>query len=113
LKRRPIANTELDMSMKIIAGLSAGLALAFAASAAMSKDAPYRCADGTRFTARFDNSGTGQVTLSFGGASAPLVLPQAMSADGGRYTDQSTEFWIKGKSARFTRGSEVTTCSTR
>jgi membrane-bound inhibitor of C-type lysozyme len=35
------------------------------------------------------------------------------SADGGRYADGGIEFWIKGKTAKFTRGGAVTECRAR
>jgi membrane-bound inhibitor of C-type lysozyme len=41
------------------------------------------------------------------------MLPQALSADGGRYADGDMEFWIKGKTARLTRAGVATDCATK
>ncbi|WP_114188474.1 MliC family protein [Microvirga aerophila] len=40
------------------------------------------------------------------------TLPQAISADGGRYTQGDVEFWIKGDGATLTRAGKSTTCRT-
>lgn len=54
-----------------------------------------------RLAARFDPEPANTVTLNFG--EAPLVLTQAMSASGARYTDKfNNEFWNKGQEARLT-----------
>jgi membrane-bound inhibitor of C-type lysozyme len=83
-------------------------------SSAFAADAAYRCADGTALGAVFSTPGpTGSVQLRFGRKGAPVTLPQAPSADGGRYTDGGTEFWIKGKTARLTRAGASTECKTR
>ena len=37
---------------------------------------------------------------------------QVPSADGGRYQDDVTEFWIKGQTARLTRAGATTECTT-
>jgi membrane-bound inhibitor of C-type lysozyme len=42
-----------------------------------------------------------------------VVLPQVLSADGGRYADNAIEFWIKGNTARMTRAGATTECKTR
>jgi membrane-bound inhibitor of C-type lysozyme len=42
------------------------------------------------------------VRLTFAGKGGNVSLPQAPSADGGRYADSGVEFWIKGKTARLT-----------
>ena len=72
----------------------------------------YHCADGTRLTAVFSapGAGPGSARLSFSDGSSVLTLPQVLSADGGRYADERTEFWIKGNGARLTRAGVVTTC---
>jgi membrane-bound inhibitor of C-type lysozyme len=73
----------------------------------------YDCADGTRLTATFSapGDGPGSARLSFSDTSSVITLPQVLSADGGRYADGPTEFWIKGNGARLTRAGVTTTCS--
>lgn len=93
--------------------LAASALLLHGSAAWAGPNVRYRCSDGTRITAVFDNSGTGSVTLTFGRGTPSLTLPQAMSADGGRYTDQATEFWIKGRGAKLTRGGKAVTCNAR
>jgi membrane-bound inhibitor of C-type lysozyme len=84
------------------------------ASSAFAADAAYRCADGTALRAVFSAPGpTGSVQLTFARKGAAVTLPQAPSADGGRYADGGTEFWIKGKTARLTRAGATTECKTR
>jgi membrane-bound inhibitor of C-type lysozyme len=41
------------------------------------------------------------------------MLPQALSADGGRYAGGDMEFWIKGNMARLTRAGAATDCTTK
>jgi membrane-bound inhibitor of C-type lysozyme len=53
----------------------------------------------------------GSVRLVYAGASTGTTLPQALSADGGRYVQGDVEFWIKGKGATLTRGGRSTTCT--
>ena len=90
------------------------LALAGPVSSASAAEAAYRCADGTAVRAVFSAPGpTGSVRLTFAGKGANVTLPQAPSADGGRYADSGMEFWIKGKTARLTRAGAVTECNTR
>jgi membrane-bound inhibitor of C-type lysozyme len=55
---------------------------------------------------------TGTVALTFE-TGETITLPQAMSADGGRYADKGVEFWIKGKNATLTRDGDSETCSTK
>lgn len=98
--------------MKAMIVAVAAMAAVLATQAAVAKAVGYRCADGSRVAAAFDNSGGGRVSLSFG-KGAPVVLPLVISADGGRYADQSMEFWIKGKGATLTRNGSSTTCVTR
>ena len=45
----------------------------------------------------------GSVKLVYTGSSTETTLPQALSADGGRYTPGDVEFWIKGNGATLTR----------
>ena len=92
-------------------GALAALALAAKLAGAAEVTAHYACSDGSRLVATFVTSpdAAASVTLQLPGGKT-LSLPQAMSADGGRYTDGKTEFWIKGKGATFTRGGGEVTC---
>jgi membrane-bound inhibitor of C-type lysozyme len=54
----------------------------------------------------------GSVKLIYAGSSTERTLPQALSADGGRYMRGDVEFWIKGKGATLTRAGKATTCRT-
>jgi membrane-bound inhibitor of C-type lysozyme len=74
----------------------------------------YTCADGTKLQATFSPPGTsmGSVKLVYSGSPSGMVLPQAVSADGGRYTEGNVEFWIKGRGATLTRAGRSTTCRT-
>ncbi|MFD0465857.1 MliC family protein [Microvirga aerilata] len=47
--------------------------------------------------------------LVYAGSSTE-TLPQAISADGGRYRQRNVEFWIKGNEATLTRAGKSTTC---
>ncbi|MCB8820888.1 MliC family protein [Microvirga rosea] len=91
--------------------LSAALATTGAEAAA--KPVSYACADGTRLQATFRTAGTaaGSATLVIDGSSSRMVLPQALSADGGRYAKGDVEFWIKGQGATLTRAGSPTTCA--
>jgi membrane-bound inhibitor of C-type lysozyme len=81
---------------------------------ALATEASYRCADGTAVKAVFSTPGpSGSVQLTFARKAKPVVLPQALSADGGRYADGDMEFWIKGKTARLTRAGAATDCATK
>ena len=83
-------------------------------SSAFAAEAAYRCADGTSVRAVFNTGAPlGSVQLKFAGRGRTVSLPQALSADGGRYADGNMEFWIKGKTARLTRAGAVTECKTR
>jgi membrane-bound inhibitor of C-type lysozyme len=105
------------MTRTLALGLAAALSLASLAAPpsaeAKTIKARYRCADGSSVAATFDTpaAGLGQVTLATGGK--VMVLPQAMSADGGRYADDSVEFWVKGRGATFTRDGQPLSCQTR
>jgi membrane-bound inhibitor of C-type lysozyme len=85
--------------------------LAFAGPV-LATEVRYACASGTRLTATFPTprATNGSVTLVFAGSLQKAVLPQVPSADGGRYADAHTEFWIKGRSATLTRAGILTTC---
>lgn len=74
----------------------------------------YTCADGTKLQATFSPLSTspGSVKLVFAGSSTETTLPQALSADGGRYIQDDVEFWIKGEGATLTRAGNSTTCRT-
>jgi membrane-bound inhibitor of C-type lysozyme len=93
------------------------LFLVGAASGAVAQDPKpvhYTCADGTKLQAIFSPPSTsiGSVKLVYAGSSTETTLPQAISADGGRYTQGDVEFWIKGKGATLTRAGKSTTCRT-
>jgi membrane-bound inhibitor of C-type lysozyme len=92
----------------------AWLALLISLSSAPAAEATYRCADGTRLRASFSAPDQpGSARLNFVGQRPPVILTQAPSADGGRYADINTEFWIKGRTARLTRAGAPTECKTR
>ena len=81
-------------------------------SAQEPKPVPYTCADGTKLQATFSppSASLGSVKLVYAGSPAETTLPQAISADGGRYTHGDVEFWIKGTGATLTRAGQATTC---
>lgn len=86
------------------------VAFAAATPAAMAAEpVHYVCADKTEFSATFQTS-PGAAELVFAGSGEKMSLPQAPSADGGRYVKGDTEFWIKGRDATLTRGDRKTTC---
>jgi membrane-bound inhibitor of C-type lysozyme len=72
----------------------------------------YTCLDGTKLQATFSAPSTsvGSIKLVYAGSSTETTLPQAHSADGGRYTRGDVEFWIKGNGATLTRAGKSTTC---
>lgn len=84
------------------------------AAAQDTKPLHYTCADGTKLQATFSPPGAsmGSVRLVYSGSLSEMVLPQAVSADGGRYTKGDMEFWIKGRGATLTRAGKPTTCRT-
>ena len=93
------------------------LYLVGAATGAVAQDRTpvhYTCADGTKLQATFSPPSTsmGSVKLVYAGSSTEMTLPQALSADGGRYTEGDIEFWIKGKGATLTRAGKSTICQT-
>jgi membrane-bound inhibitor of C-type lysozyme len=82
------------------------------AAAQEPKPVHYTCADGTKLQVTFSrpSASMGSVKLVYVGSRAETTLPQAISADGGRYTRGDVEFWIKGKRATLTRAGKATTC---
>jgi len=72
------------------------IGLVEASGAAYATEARYDCAGGARVTAQFSppDAAHGQVALTFDGSGSKIILPQARSADGGRYAGDGTEFWI-------------------
>ena len=89
----------------------AWLILIWPVSLASAAEVAYRCADGTVLRAAFSTPGrTGSVRLTLDGQGRPVILPQALSADGGRYIGSEIELWIKGKMARLTRAGVTTEC---
>lgn len=93
-------------------GLAVLAIFAVATTASFATEASYSCDGGTRLVAIFSPVGTtpGNVELLFAGQDGDLVLPQAVSADGGRYADADNEFWIKGNSATLTQHGKAETC---
>ncbi len=77
-------------------------------------EAHYECATGTRLSATFSapTVSPGSVILVFSGARRLIILPQVVSADGGRYANSDMEFWIKGKEATLMHGGKRETCHT-
>lgn len=75
-------------------------------------EAHYECSTGTRLSATFSapTVSPGSVILVFAGARRLIILPQVVSADGGRYANSDMEFWIKGKEATLTREGKRETC---
>ncbi|MBZ6075014.1 MliC family protein [Microvirga puerhi] len=94
----------------IVIGLL-GSSAALAAPNAVS----YACADGTRLKVVFSlvQNGPGSVKLKFAGTAPETILPQVISADGGRYSKGMLEFWIRGRNATLTRQGKATTCKVR
>ena len=95
--------------------LGALVLLVGSATPALAIEATYECSAGTRLTADFSRPGVspGNVVLVIAGGSGKITLPQLMSADGGRYANDTMEFWIKGRSATFTRGGKSETCQSK
>jgi len=95
--------------------VAAVAALAISGTGAQATEAQYECSGGTRLTAQFSPPGMakGQVELTFDGSGQKITLPQVISADGGRYANDSIEFWIKGQSATLTRDGNRETCNTK
>jgi membrane-bound inhibitor of C-type lysozyme len=101
--------------LKIVAaGLSVGAAIFAFAAPARAAQAQYTCSGGGKLIADFStpDANKGEVKITFG-TGRELTLPQALSADGGRYADADIEFWIKGRSATLTMKGVKETCATR
>jgi membrane-bound inhibitor of C-type lysozyme len=81
--------------------------------AAYATEAHYHCTGGARVAAQFSppNGAHGQVALNFDDSKSIIILPQATSADGGRYVGDGIEFWIKGRNATLKRGGTSETCA--
>jgi membrane-bound inhibitor of C-type lysozyme len=81
---------------------------------ANATEAHYHCSGDTKLTARFSPPSltNRRVELTFE-TGRKITLPQALSADGGRYANDSLEFWIKGRNATLTMNGAKETCSTR
>lgn len=90
------------------------LAILTCGGSADATEAHYRCRGGARLTARFSPPGVpnGRVELTFD-TGRELILPQVLSADGGRYANAGIEFWIKGRGATLTMNGVRETCLTR
>ena len=82
---------------------------------ASATEASYLCGGGMQLTAAFSSpsESLGRVVLKIAGSPHKIVLPQVMSADGGRYSNQDIEFWIKGREATLMRNSGSETCHSR
>jgi len=102
------------MMLMRMAASTLGLLVA-AATPALAIEASYECSAGTRLTADFSRPGISpsNVVLAISGAPSKITLPQVMSADGGRYANDTMEFWIKGRSATFTRSGKSETCQSK
>jgi membrane-bound inhibitor of C-type lysozyme len=95
-------------------GLAAALAApGLAAADGAAKSFAYQCEDGTRLTASFSppEQAEGSARIAFADGET-TVLPQAVSADGGRYVKDDVEFWIKGRGAMLTIAGKTTNCET-
>lgn len=92
------------------AALAACMVVA-ATGSAFSTEASYTCSDGTHVKAVFSppDQSPGSVVLQIAGA-GEVTLPQAVSADGGRYANDQMEFWDKGATATFSRDGNSVTC---
>lgn len=93
--------------------LLAMMMLAAPLSAAQAAAATYRCSDGTTLTASFSPASAGNGRVVITGPDGRVILPQQLSADGGRYANGRMEFWIKGNGATLTREGRSETCHTR
>jgi membrane-bound inhibitor of C-type lysozyme len=82
-------------------------------AAAIATTASYICEDKTQIMAVFSppDVSPGSVSLTLDELDKPVILPQQLSADGGRYANDEIEFWIKGRDATFTRDGRAEACS--
>ena len=90
-------------------------ALASAKPKPVAKPMPpvhYICEDGTRLAIAYSAPGAtpGTAVLRILGTGKEIKLEQAPSADGGRYTGGSTEFWDKGQTASYTQDGTALNC---
>lgn len=81
---------------------------------ALATEARYHCDGGTVLVARFSppDLPNGRVTLIFGDG-REITLPQVKAADGGRYSGDGVEFWIKGRGATLNHNGASQNCSVR
>ncbi|WP_293860477.1 MliC family protein [uncultured Alsobacter sp.] len=109
---RPRPSTLATVAHRRAAALAAFGLATLLATAAQATEARYTCSSGTTLKAVFSppSAKTGRVTLTFGDG-ATLTLPQARSADGGRYAGKGTTFWIKGNAATLERKGGSETCT--
>jgi membrane-bound inhibitor of C-type lysozyme len=100
------------ISILTISRFVGSVAIVVFGSQACATEARYECSGDTKLTAQFSrpNAARGRVALTLE-TGRKIVLPQVISADGGRYADTNTEFWIKGRNATLTRRGAVQTCS--
>jgi membrane-bound inhibitor of C-type lysozyme len=82
-------------------------------ASAYAIEARYDCS-GTQLIVQFSPPGAanGRAGLTFG-TGHKIELPQVMSADGGRYANGETEFWIKGRNATLSRAGSSQNCTTK
>ncbi|HET6232102.1 MAG TPA: MliC family protein [Longimicrobiaceae bacterium] len=80
--------------------IAAALLAVTAAGCARPRGYEFRCPDGTSVRARFVAGGD-SVVLSSGASS--VHLPRTLSADGGRYANDTLVFWEKGRTASIAR----------
>lgn len=102
--------------MKISTILAAGIAATAMIGSPAHADirAQFSCADGRSFEAAFSppDAAKGEVELTFSDGKV-LKLPQVISADGGRYEADGTEFWVKGNGGTLSEGGKSTTCEAK
>jgi membrane-bound inhibitor of C-type lysozyme len=110
---RPIS-PQKRLTTIVRACLAAAAAMLALGGSANATEAHYTCSGGTKLTAQFSPPSAAQesAALTFD-TGRRLTLPQALSADGGRYASAGVEFWIKGRSATLTMRGVKRTCSTR
>jgi membrane-bound inhibitor of C-type lysozyme len=80
--------------------IAAALLAVTAGGCARPRGYEFRCPDGTWVRARFVAGGD-SVVLSAGASS--VHLPRTLSADGGRYANDTLVFWEKGRTASIAR----------
>jgi len=104
-----------DIMQRVVLSTISFTALSLLAGRACATEVQYVCADGTRLTAIFSPPGAepGSAYLTIAGSPTGITLPQVLSADGGRYASDGTEFWIKGNGARLTLAGAATICEAK